>query len=312
MKRFLFKAVCFATPMLLFLAYMEFRLGEVENNYNFKKANLENRLDSIEVLILGSSQAMYGINPEFFSIKAFNLSNASQSLFYDTRLALKYYEQMPSLMHVIITVSYFSFDYQVIDGPEEWRDFYYSHFWGIKYPEANRYDIRNYSRIALYRPDSSFSYLLQGFDVNLVRCSPNGDLEMDTTDNQLNISDSLGFERVRLHTTYRSEKHFKDNVSDLEFLVAQLRKKNIKPVIVTPPVFSTYYKFADTNKVKKNQDAISRICLKYNLEHYDYFKDSRFVLEDFFDNDHLNFVGAEKFSRILDEEIITMNSLSFK
>jgi hypothetical protein len=311
MKKFLVKAVWFSTPLLLFLAYMEFKLGGVQNNYNFKKTCLENRLDSVEVLILGSSQAMYGINPEFFSTKAFNLSNASQSLYYDTRLALRYYERMPSLTHVIITVSYFSFDYQVIDGPEEWRDFYYSQFWNIKYPEVSNYDIRNYSRIALYRPDSSFLYLLQGFDVSLVRCSPNGDLEMDTADNYLNISDSLGYERVRLHTTYSRKKHFNDNVSDLEFLVAQLKKRKIKPVIVTPPVFSTYYKFVDNAKVKENQEAISMICLKYNLEHHDYFKDSRFVQEDFFDNDHLNFVGAEKFSRILDKEIV-MSPLSFR
>jgi hypothetical protein len=312
MKKFLIKAVWFATPLLLFLAYMEFKLGGVQNNYNFKKACLENRLDSIEVLVLGSSQAMYGISPEFFSLKAFNLGNASQSLYYDTRLALKYYERMPSLTHVIITVSYFSFDYQVIDGPEKWRDFYYSQFWDIEYPGANNYDIRNYSKIALYRPDSSFAYLLQDFDVSLVKCSVNGDLKMDTSDNHLNISDSLGYERIRLHTTYNNEKHFNDNVSDLDFLVMQLKKNKIKPVIVTPPVFSTYYKFADKIKVKKNLEAINMICLKYNIEHYDYFNDSRFVQGDFFDNDHLNFVGAEKFTGILDEEILANKLASLR
>jgi hypothetical protein len=47
------------------------------------------------------------------------------------------------------------------------------------------------------------------------------------------------------------------------------------------------------------------LCLKYNAEYFDYFKDSRFTKGDFYDNDHLNYIGAGKFSRILDQDIVS-------
>ncbi len=48
---------------------------------------------------------------------------------------------------------------------------------------------------------------------------------------------------------------------------------------------------------------------KYNLGYYNYLKDDRFSAEDFFDSDHLNTRGAEKFSRLLRDEIIENMSL---
>lgn len=43
---------------------------------------------------------------------------------------------------------------------------------------------------------------------------------------------------------------------------------------------------------------------KYNLGYYNYLKGERFSAADFFDSDHLNTRGAEKFSRLLRDEII--------
>jgi hypothetical protein len=48
---------------------------------------------------------------------------------------------------------------------------------------------------------------------------------------------------------------------------------------------------------------IEMIKNKYHLSYFNHFKDDRFVEDDFWDDDHLNDVGAEKFTRILNEEI---------
>jgi hypothetical protein len=305
MKKFFFKTLFFIGPLMLLLVYIDIGLNKVINSFNYKKSSLEATLDSIEVLVTGSSQAAYGINPEFFHKKVFNLGTPSQSLFYDTRLVLKYMDRIPALKYVIINVSYFSFDYQVVDGTEKWRDFYYSQFWKIKYPEVNSFDIRNYSKIALYGPDSSFLYWIHGFKVNLAKqWSKNGFLRMDTLGNSLNISDALGYRRVQAHNYSNAERNFQQNSRNLDLLIKTLKRKNIIPVIVTPPVFLTYSKFINKKKWSKIQVEIKDICSMYNINYYDYSTDSRFVKHDFLDNDHLNFIGAEKFSRILDTEIL--------
>jgi len=283
---------------------MEYNLGEISNSYNYKRKCLERGLDTVQVLVLGSSQATYGINPDYFSLKGFNLSHLSQSLYYDSHLALRYIDKMPKLKYVIINVSYFSFNYQLMDGTEGWRDYYYSQFWGIDFNEIPLFDLKRYSKIFLYNPIASLSYFKRGFRVDLIEgYKPNGYLIADTVKNSLNISDSLGHQRVMLHESYK-EFRVKENKNELDLLISELKKRNIEPVIVTPPVFSTYYKYVDKARLKKNIDAINTICTKYKCNYFNYFCDSRFIQRDFIDNDHMNFMGAEKFSKILNNEIL--------
>ena len=40
-----------------------------------------------------------------------------------------------------------------------------------------------------------------------------------------------------------------------------------------------------------------------NLIYLDYLKDPRFIANDFFDSNHLSDIGAEKFTKILNEDI---------
>lgn len=304
MKKFLKKSLLLV-PLLLFFLYWEYNLSKISNSYSFKKESLEKRLDSIQVLVLGSSQVTYGVNPDYFKLKGFNLSNISQSLFYDTRLTLKYIDKMRNLKYVIINVSYFSFGFQLIDGIEKWRDYYYSQFWGINFPEIDKYDFKKYSKVFLYTPKIAFSYFQKGFHVNLVgNFASNGYLKIDSANSYHNISDTFGHQRVLCHTKYYKESRFKGNREDLELLVSELKKRNIKPVIVTPPVLPTYYNFADKSILEKNHRAINEICSKYKCDYFNYFTDKRFVKRDFWDNDHLNFIGAEKFSKIINEEIL--------
>jgi hypothetical protein len=282
---------------------LEVNLAVIPNSYSFKRFCFEKQLDSIEVLVLGSSQIVYGVNPSYFSLKGFNLSNVSQTLYYDSHLTLRYLNRMPSLKFVLINISYFSFGEQLIDGREAWRDYYYSQFWNINFPEMERLDIKKYSKTFLYTPMRSFSYFLDGFHVDLIKnLGQNGYAYLDTT--EMSQSDSTGYLRVRTHDDCYSEKRVGENQHDIEILISELQKRNITPVIVTPPVFSTYAKFINKEKMQRNYAIIDKICQKYKCSYFNYFSDSRFVQRDFCDNDHLNCIGAEKFSRIMDKEIL--------
>ena len=39
------------------------------------------------------------------------------------------------------------------------------------------------------------------------------------------------------------------------------------------------------------------------VPYFDYLKDPRFVADDFYDSNHLSDIGAEKFTKILNEDI---------
>jgi len=100
---------------------METNLLKVENSYSKKKRLLEGKLSEYRVLILGSSLPCKGIDPSFFSSSAFNLSNVSQSLYYDSELISKYAPRMPNLKLVIIPIDFYSLEYNLCKSPEFWR-----------------------------------------------------------------------------------------------------------------------------------------------------------------------------------------------
>lgn len=291
--------------------YVEYKLSTIQNSYNFKRSLLENRADSIEVLVLGHSHATYDYNPSYFSLKGYNLSNIGQSLFYDSKLTLKYVDEMPKLKMVIINVSYHTLGYELVDGIEGWRDYYYSQFWNVRFPEVKWHEAKNYSKTFLYTPKTTLDYIKKGFDVNLAEgYDRNGWLKMDTAGNFKNISDSLGKERIKFHNSEYLFKRVPENQRELELLVSELLKREIIPLIITPPVYATYYNNSDPEINKKNNEVIQSLCNKYNCMYFDYTRDNRFELRDFYDNDHLNFIGAEKFSKILNDEIIESGPLT--
>jgi hypothetical protein len=303
-KRFVTHAVGFTIPVIIILVFFELGLNEVVNSFNFKRDNLVKKADSIQLLIVGSSQTTFGVNPSYFSVRSFNLANPSQSIYYDTRLVLNNLSKLPQLKCVVLTVSYFSFGYQVIDGPENWRDFYYRQFWDITYEGIDRWDLRNYSKMALYKPDTALRYAMRNFNVALAsRYSSNGFYKRDTIGNNRRINDSLGRARVRFHDHYFKDDQVERNVNDLKLLLKQLKTHNIKTILITPPVWSSYSRYADSDRLRSNKKIIDDICSSLGCTYLNYFTDDRFVKEDFYDNDHLNYLGAEKFTKMLDKEI---------
>ena len=62
--------------------------------------------DSIEVVILGTSRATYGVNPEAFDMHAYNLANLGQSLYFDKRITLSLLPEMAQLKYVFISIDY--------------------------------------------------------------------------------------------------------------------------------------------------------------------------------------------------------------
>lgn len=295
----------------MFFYYIEYKLSTVSNSYNFKRNCLEQKLDSIEILALGSSQILYSINPTYFNLKTYNLGNVSQSLYYDTHLALKYIDKMPKLKYVILGISYFSFEYQLIDTKESWRDYYYTQFWDVDFPEIDHFDLKCYSKLFLYTPKVALELFKNGLVLKINQeINENGYMKIDTTANSINIDDSSGYKRVYIHDHSYKATRFSENELVVDSFLKILKKKNIVPIILTPPVYSTYSKFINKAKMDKNIKAIKAICDKYNSKYLNYFEDTTFVKTNFYDNDHLNFIGAEKLSKRINDLIMKQDSIT--
>jgi hypothetical protein len=290
-------------PIALLIGYFEYQLKTKPfvSSYAAKKYFLEKQLDSVEILILGSSQTFNGINPTYLDKKAFNLANVSQTLYYDKRLTLKYLPKLPKLKTVFINIGYFSFFYQLFDIKENWRDYYYSQHFGINYYQLNPFLLNNYSAFSVYQPLHSTKLAFANFeDETAKEILPNG---YQPKYIQEAISDSTGKERVNVHNSEIFANRRKEIKDDLEDFVKQLKQKNIRVVFLTTPVYSTYSKYCDRNIVESNNQFINLLCQKYRCSYLNFFEDKRFEKDDFFDNDHLKNNGSIKLSKIINDTL---------
>ncbi len=306
MKTFITKIIIFAVPICLLLGYVEYKLKYYPNSYNIKRNYLESQLDKIGILVLGSSQAYYGINPKYFSDEGFNLSNVSQTLYYDSQLTLKYINKMKNLKIVVITISYFSFWTELDDTPEKWRNFFYYYFFNIPSPDQKWCDIKNYSLIMLYEPNTALRYfvnLMLHRNLSDISMNDKGWLDVAPIKDNTNISDELGKKRVDFHNMCMHENTFNEIYNTVAGLVEELKSRDVKVVFVTTPVLSTYSKYVSNKIIDKNTETLLLLCRKYGCSYLNYFTDARFTNDDFLDNDHLNAVGAAKFSKILNLDI---------
>lgn len=306
MKKFIGKILLFFIPVAIILGGFEYLLYQIPNAYNTKRDLIEHHLDSVEVLVLGSSQSYYGIDPSCFRMPGLNMANNSQSLYYDEQITLKYLPQLKKLKCVVMAVSYFSLWNQLADMKEDWRDSFYYYYWDIRYPDLGWDNAKNYSLIMLYGPQTALEYAGKRFNPELTAdISPNGWAIVDTMTKNPYISDELGKKRMAYHQSTLKPERFEENIKMLDAFVAACKARNVQVCFITPPVFKTYYANADTAVVNKNSKAIKALCDKYGATYHDYFTDGRFTLKDFNDNDHLNFMGAKKFSHILDQDLLS-------
>ena len=121
MKRFLQEIGLFSVVALLFFGALEWVAESIPNSYTYKRDYMELYGGEIKTLILGSSNAYDGLNPNVLP-NAFNLANSSQTLEDDYRLLTKYIDSMDSLQIVIVGLGFHS----LAATPEANRRMYYT------------------------------------------------------------------------------------------------------------------------------------------------------------------------------------------
>src|ERR1035437_3373235 len=150
MKTFITKFLFFILLLLCAFCILELRLKQIPNSFNKKKTIFENQVKDIKILILGSSSALYGINPKYFSEKGFNFANVAQPVYFDVALTTKYFDNLKNLKIIIYDVPYLILWYP----GDDWRKYCYYYFWNIKANDQKWYDINNYSLTLIYTTDT--------------------------------------------------------------------------------------------------------------------------------------------------------------
>jgi hypothetical protein len=293
----------FFIPVIIVLCLTELFLRIIPNDYKYKKEQLLNQSQNIQILVLGSSHAHYGIDPNYFSIAGFNFANISQSLDIDYKLLEKYGDKLVQLKYVVIPISYSTLFSTLGTGNENWRIKNYILYYNISasFSFGNYFELlngtmlSNAGRLYQYIKDQS----------KLITVSDKG-FGLNYSSNIKNDMEKTG-EAAALRHTHFDTNIFNYNKTILDQIIKWCNAKNVKLVFITFPAYDTYKDKLDNNQLQETINYMDLIGERNdNVYYFNLLNENDFIQEDFFDADHLNEIGASKLTKKINNILLVI------
>ena len=314
MRQFIYSLTKFCLPLIIiiigFFSYAEYTLYFYPSTFQLKALHFKKNKNKIDVLTLGSSHNQTAINPEFLrDHKLSNLAFGGQDIRIDSALFSNVTRQLPNLRLVVFELSYHTLEHR--NSVDYHRNSLYLRFYDLNLFGRNT-KITDYS-IYLSRP-KLYNRFLNPLEEKTPVNEYGFATELSANDSELHRFKNLNYnENIILSDTsnmfikrhkYEDIEAYNINTASLSYMIKMCIQDGIIPVIISPPVFKNYYNSYIDSKEMRRKNYINLITNKYPLViNLDYEKDSRFVVKDFKNEDHLNPIGAEKFSRILNDTL---------
>lgn len=316
MKKFL-KTIClFSLPLLLLCIGLEYSLRQVPNPFQFKRYLLEGKGKEIKNMIIGSSVVDYGIDPACLPDSTYNLAVSGQWFRYNKAQLEKYIDSLPHLRNVIWGIAYqalwedeYEADVFLQDTKgEDDKIAYHTIYMDISFDNNWIHESELLSAGRLCFEKWSKHYLMHE---RTMYCDSLGlDHKYDLSEKEENKNKWLKAipKSIKMHTALRNEKAesiYRQNIRRMHEVAELCHGRGVKLYLVVPPTYNLYHENIDEEQLHHMYSAIKSVADKWdNVSCHDYFKDKRFVEDDFFDGNHLTSdVGAVKFGRILRKDI---------
>ena len=301
----------FLIPIILITPpsiFIEILAREMPNVYRDKNLAIINNERQYKALILGSSHAYYGINPDLFSMPVLNAANVSQDLKYDHFLLSKAIENKVDLQYVILSMSVFTPFNDLDNGIESWRKYNYRHWFDFNPLSITDYFDPSYHSVFFASPSKPglakriIQYAMKG-PIESAWSQDGWGLDYNFSSSAENIY-SKGKTAAARHQSHTFNKNnIQMNINYLKQIASLCSKNNIKLLIVTTPTYITYRSNLESERLNTMTSIISQISQDNNIKYINFLDDDRFELTDYADADHLNHQGAQKLSKIIDNLI---------
>ncbi len=303
---FVARYLLFLIPIGVVFLWLEGSARKLPDDFRFKKSQLELQLDSIETLILGQSHTKVGLNPDLMDGWTYNLAERVQTLYFDSYLLNYYIDRMPNLKRVIVPISYQSLGGESNLAKGEYnRSYLYAFYYGsTKF--TSPFNPRRYSLVLNWEIHNVVDRLYdEKFGAPLeYKIRSNGwEPRVGTTDLVENATNSPA-----LFDQYLDESLYPDNVAYLKDMTELCERNEVQLYLFSPPMHKLYME----NVTQSRYEDMVRIATEFSAE-YDvpYFNDTYldiFPDSEFYDANHLNVDGAERWTRLVNDRILEVES----
>jgi hypothetical protein len=309
LRKFIKKVLfLFLIPAIVLMVFIEISLRRIPNDYRYKNKWLTENASKIKILSLGASNGYFGINPEYFSKKAFNAAHISQSVNYDLFIFDKFLPEYDSLLYLILPVSPLTLSYSLEASDEYWRIKNYTIYYGCKYhPYKPEFNLAFSGNNMLSLTPRISGFYLKG--TSELYCNELGYGLNYSSDKKAAQWENAGILAAKRHKKNSSGKLYDENLSCLHQIIEESNKKGILVILVSTPVWHTYLENLDSEELKFANSTFKHLVEQYNNVRYiDLLADRRFKSIDFFDPDHLDEFGAKKLTLILNDTLETLRN----
>ncbi|MEZ4794017.1 MAG: hypothetical protein R2773_00800 [Flavobacteriaceae bacterium] len=309
-KKFFISILLFFLPVIVCYTLVEWLTRGIPSTYAINQKVLETKPNSLETIVLGSSQLMNAVNAEWISVPTINLASGNQHHDTDFKLLKGVSPQLKQLKTVVLEVSYSHFELPH-NGPEFWKNAVYLEY----------YNVNCYERFTYFKDRLLYLSNPSVFSRELVDHYVNGKYAPQFNEAAFNAADMYGqFERenydlktinamktFKINTTENSQI-FKTNASLYFKLLKYIEKQGWNVVICTTPTYTTYLHAQNPNILKRRDSILEVTKIKYPNARF-LLKESdtlNYQIKDFWNQSHLSPSGAKKFSQSLDSLLHTM------
>lgn len=300
MKKFIKKTILFSSPVIIFIVMVELLLRNIPNDYSYKKSYMDIHSNEVETLFLGSSHAFYSLNPNYIKSKSFNGAHIAQSLDYDFDILKKYKNKTSKLKFIVVPIDYFSLFNRLETGVESWRIKNYNIYYGF----GRSYNLKDNIELLNGKLFENIKRIFQYYikHNSEVSCNKFG---WGTKHNSKNNKELILSGKAAAKRHHKKKIFFyNENLAIVKEFIAFAKDKKAKLIFYTNPAYKTYTSQLNQEQLQKTYTTIRNIVKSNpNTRYYDFLTDSSFIKEDFFDADHLNEIGAKKFSKKMDSII---------
>lgn len=314
MKKNITKVILFLLPLIMLLTFLEYKAGQMDNEYKLKADLFNSKVSDVEVLFMGPSQTAKGINTDLIDAEAFNAASNMQTIYYDTQIVEAYLDDMPNLKMVVFNVFPPIMQFSLENTSAMSVNYTLSHYYHVPLQSLKEFfDVRHFSVIMNMGYDHFMNELLNGRVAKDIlgdyRYTDTGYMKLD--EEHLLLKEIEETQLPLMLEQYASvssdENKFIQNEKYLSESIAKITERGIEVVLITTPATEAYQVYYDALYLKTEafmntvKDVKGVTCINY-------FKDERFTQEDFADSSHLNLKGGIKISTIINQDIINLKN----
>lgn len=302
-RKFVISLFTFFIPVLLGYLAIEYATRELPMSYTYISEYMETEGTTVEVVVLGSSQMKYAINPSFIRQKTLNLASGNQHHDTDFKLLKQLLPKLPAVKTVILEVSYSHFELPH-QGPTFWKNSIYLAYYGANNFERNSYFKDNllYLSNPNFFSEKLYNYYIEGeknFEFNRFGYDT---LNYDGIFKDLNYDES----KISTLKCFKINKEpnlaiFKNNTQLFFEMLDYLKSQNIQVILCEVPMYKTYLpqrvpeilnrRDSIVNFAKERYENVDLFLMETDTLHYN--------VKDYWNQSHLNPKGGKKCSLTL-------------